>query len=150
MYEYGRGGLAEDNAQALSWFQKAADQGYALAKDAPDRMQREQQEQARMEALMGTPTDFASLYALAYATGMEAGKRYQLDASFNSELTLLFPPGRVGDSLSIDRDFDDSNQLEAVMRMAASRPLGVTCRVVVSMGYDRLHINRAENCRYNE
>jgi TPR repeat protein len=33
MYEYGDGGLAKDDAQAVYWYQKAADQGDADAKD---------------------------------------------------------------------------------------------------------------------
>jgi hypothetical protein len=159
VYENGRGGLAKDDAQALSWYQKAAEQGYAPAKDAPARMQREQQEQARMAALkqqeqerrvalMGTPIDFAALYANAYGTGMEFDKRFQVRARVNGDLTGLFQLSlKENNGIFGDRDFDDPSQMEQVMRAAVNKPYELSCTVVVSMGSNsRIQIDRAENC----
>jgi TPR repeat protein len=159
MYEYGRGSLANDNGQALSWFKKAADQGYALAKDAPARMQQEQQKQARVAALeqqehermatqMGTPIDFATLYAKLYGTGLEIGKRYQVKAIAYSDLNML--GSKSGQSIGVEHDFDESTQLEATIRQAVSTPnnADLVCSFVVSMGnYHRLLIHRAEDCQ---
>lgn len=41
MYENGQGGLAKDDAQALSWYQKAADQGDAEAQANSNRLKQE-------------------------------------------------------------------------------------------------------------
>jgi hypothetical protein len=129
MYEHGEGGLSKDDAQAVFWYQKAAEQGYAEANVAianvHARQQQEQQEQARMEAqerqeqarmeaLMGTPVDFASLYVMANATGMEIGKRYNVQAVWiqNSDpnsISLYANEVGSGSDISGHWDFDDSN-----------------------------------------
>ena len=97
---------------------------------------------------MGTPIDFAALYAKAYGTGMEFDKRFQVRARVNSDLTGLFqiyPQG--GNGIFGDHDFDDPSQMEQVMRAAVAKPYELTCTVVVSMGSNaRIQIHRTENC----
>jgi TPR repeat protein len=39
MYEASRGGLAQDDAEALSWYRKAAEQGSAEAQEVLRRME---------------------------------------------------------------------------------------------------------------
>jgi hypothetical protein len=109
----------------------------------------QQQEQERMAVLMGTPIDFATLYAKAYGTGLEIGRRYQVTARVYGDLTGLTSP-TSNESIDGDHDFDDSTQLEAVIKQAVSKPSNadLLCTVVVSMGYShRLLIHRAEKCQ---
>jgi hypothetical protein len=99
---------------------------------------------------MGTPIDFAALYANTYGSGLEIGKRYQVAASVNDNLTVLDSATKPsGADINGDQDFDDSTQLESVIRQAVSKPYmeNLICTVVVSMGGNhRLLIHRAENC----
>jgi hypothetical protein len=115
----------------------------ALAKEALSAL--------KEQATYGQPIDYAELYAKAYGTGLEIGKRYRVEARVNPDLTLLYPLNGSSNDIRIDHKFFDPNQLEKVMRVLASRNDLMTCTVVVSEGRDdegsgRLFIVRAENC----
>lgn len=108
------------------------------------------QEQGNIVALEGTRTDFATLYAKVYGSGLEIGKRYVVAARINDDLTALDPPFSLSStSIDGDHDFDESTQLEAVIKQAVNTPYNkaLVCNVVVSMGYNhRLLFHRAEYC----
>jgi hypothetical protein len=95
---------------------------------------------------MGTPIDFASLYAKARSGGLVVGKRYQLEARVDDALTSIRGSNT---SMFCYHDFDDPGQMEQVIRTAVNKsPDELSCTVVVSMGSDgELRIHRAENCR---
>ncbi len=146
-YNYGCVGLPKNSAQADVWYRKAAASGSrdAQAKLAGTTAAKEREE---AERLTGTPIDFASLYAKAYGTGLEVGKRYRVHGRVNSDLTGFYstdPTSSTG--IYGDHDFDDDTQMESVMRMAVDRSDSLQCTLVVSMGNSsRINIHRAEDC----
>src|ERR1022692_1369702 len=140
-YEYGEGGLAKDDSQAVSWYQKAADQGYAPAKDVPvillARRQREQQEQARMNALMGEPSGFESFMVEFRTRELQIGKRYRFQATpgYADELRELCNVGSPGGTACIPAtpDFDDPAQFKYTIS-SLIRKFNTSCTVTASMG----------------
>lgn len=47
-----------------------------------------------------------------------------------------------------ERDFDDSRQLDAAIRMAVNQPNGIRCTVVVSRSHGEfVQINRVDDCQ---
>ena len=117
------------------------------ANDAEKQHQQEEEYSERkhqQEEAMGTPIDFASLYAKVYGSGLEIGKRYVVHGTLTDGLTLLYATGDVGGGnfIGVEPDFDDSGRLESAMKDAVNSPSGLSCVVVLSMGDDhRVHVH---------
>jgi hypothetical protein len=111
-------------------------------------MQRQREEQEKLEAEMGVQTDFATFSAKARAGGLEVGKRYRFEGTPEGDLAAVCRAGAPGTTGRLESvaDFDDPTQKEAVLRQLVVK-FDSTCTIVASMGYNgTIHIHRAENC----
>ena len=151
MYENGQGGLAKDDAQAVTWYQKAAEQGNADAKIALANVRiRQQQEEARMNTLMGEPINFESFMVNFRTRELPIGKRYRFKATPNNaeSLSELCASGRPGGTACIPAtpDFDESAQFKYTISNLI-RKFDTTCTVTASLGNNGVaQIHRVEGC----
>ena len=119
--------------------------GYGTPGKSMESSRQRQQPEAN-ETPAATPIDFATLYAKLHSSGLPLRMRYRLRGSINSKLTFLWNDSGSAFILC-EPKFDDSKQLEEVIREVVKygRP-HLSCMVVVSMGYGRLQVHRAEDC----